>query len=117
MPLAIGAMGVDDRWTAAPSRQGRADDAWAHAVTYQGWREIKLIPATPASSSRCAGTAVAQQWRGGEWSESSARAWDITTENHGWVLAHNYKSWTRNDIADALSPRSDVLVDLIELNL
>ena len=51
---------------------GTADDAWAPAVTDQEWGGSKWLPATDASSSRCAGTAVAQQWRGGEWSESGA---------------------------------------------
>ena len=58
---------------------GTADDAWVPAVTDQEWGGSKWLPATDASSSRCAGTAVAQQWRGGEWSGSSARAWDTTT--------------------------------------
>ena len=44
VPLASGAMGGDDRWAGAPSRQGSADDAWAHAVTDQDWRESEWIP-------------------------------------------------------------------------
>ena len=33
-----------DRWAVAPYRQGSADDAWAHAVTDQDWREIEWRP-------------------------------------------------------------------------